>query len=346
MSRGLRGLGSSGPGSPSSQSSPPAQDASTSSGSETNASPLGFARTRQGGLGAPPENVLNTPNQPGTLPQFLNPLTTTSQTGANTNVSATRLRYGSGVVPQQSRSTTLDTSKYAGMNTAQIKERLEQLDLEKAKREQEFADSARIEREANEAKEQERRKKLSENNGMRGRTGVEHPSYGRTGPWSGITGPNHPRYGKISSESTRNKMSENAAMLGIIGENHPKYGTTGVWSGVTGEQHPRYGTTHTKDTKEQISRSHLLNELSQGGREMAELQGLDRDEVRYQVHMHRHIASQTQGSPQNPTTSSTSSAQNLPAEPITIPRQPTQESSATRSPPKQDNPDDSDIIDY
>jgi hypothetical protein len=99
MCRGLRSLGDSGLN-PSSSSSPSSPSASASSGSNN---PLGFTRARQAG---PTESAFNTSIQPGILPQFINTPTTTSQTGPNLDVSATRQRYV-GAIPQQGQSTSM-----------------------------------------------------------------------------------------------------------------------------------------------------------------------------------------------------------------------------------------------
>jgi hypothetical protein len=306
---------------PTSPSSPSAQDASNNS--------LGFTRPRQAGQ---PENVFI---QPGIPPQFSNTPTTTSQTGPN--LDATRHRYRS-ILPQQSQSTpiqppnlpdrstragrklyntllahrsqstsssvtTPDISKYAGMSADEISKRIRQLDLEKAEREQAFIDQARIEREANEKAKREKKSAAV--------TGINNPMFGRTGEDShmfGKIGNEHPKYGKTLSKSAKDKISENNAMLGRTGDNHP------------------------------TSNAYLRNQLPEGLREMAEQKGWSREKLKLQVNAYKYEASQTT----TDLTSSTSSVQNPPEEPLVIPRQPTQESSTDQSPPKQDKSDDPD----
>jgi hypothetical protein len=280
MSRSLRGLGDSGL-SPSSSSNPPTQNTSS------NINPI--LRPRQGGQ---PENVLNTFIPPSIPLQVEYTPATTSQTGANINVGAARHRYGGSAVPLQNRSsvTTLDTSKFANMTAVEMRDRLDQLEEERKKREEDFEKSAEIERE---------RAHRGGNPSFK-QKGQGHPRHGKKGPWLGVTGEDHPTYGRKGTWS------------GITGANHPMYGTTGAWKGITGANHPAYGI---KGEDHPASKAYLRNQLPEELRETAEQQGWSREKLQLQVNAYKYEASQT-------TTGSTSSAQNPPEEPLVIPRQP------------------------
>ena len=133
--------------------------------------------------------------------------------------------------------------------------------------------------------DESRRKMIGKNNPMYGRTGEDHPNYGKkhteeackkmsvacegrykgeNNPMYGKSGKDSPRYGKKNSEEHRQKISlatkgkekteEHRKKISLslkgryTGENHPNYGKTGKDSSM-------YGKRHSEESRKKISLS-------------------------------------------------------------------------------------------
>jgi hypothetical protein len=323
-------MGSRHPRSLSGPTSPSAQNASTSSGSEMNATPLGFARDRLGGP----------PIQPGILPQF----PTTSQTGPNLNVSAVRNRYRN-LVPEQSSPgvTTPDISKYAGMSAAQISEQLRQLEK---KREEDSIKRAEIESQSAPYQSTRAGRRLY-NSLLEHRSPNTNSYTSFSSISSSLTTPDISKYVGMSAV----QISERLKQLDLEKEKREQdfVGCAAIGSertsALTGTNHPMFGR---KGGEHPASRAYQLEKLPPEARVIPELQKWSVSEIKLQADLikNRH----TYSAPQNPP--SYYAENPLFFIPTAGPSQPPQGSSTAQSPqspPKQDNSDntdDPDIIDY
>jgi hypothetical protein len=118
---------------------------------------------------------------------------------------------------QDSSASSSAINKYDGMSTDQIRERINKIEQDKKQREEKFINSAKIESEASEAKEKERRKKISE------------AKKGENNPMFGIKGENHPMFGIKHTEDTKTKISR-TQLLSQLPETAKDFAIIQDWS--------------------------------------------------------------------------------------------------------------------
>jgi hypothetical protein len=109
--------------------------------------------------------------------------------------------------------------------------------------------------------------------------------------------------GKKPSEDTKSKMSD----------------------AKKGENNTMFGKTHTKETKTKISRTHLLKQLPETGKEFAIMQNWSHDDIKLQIDLNKHkrkVSKTTTGSTQNQTERPQEISRILPTQPPTGPETP------------------------